>query len=148
MPTVAVVDGIKIQFYFHAGQTTARPGVGLQSPGCRFARLVCMPVRRGAGEYSMSKALRVVSVEPVIHGVLKIIWTDGYEGVVDLRPVIARGRIFSHLNDPEAFSKVQLEQHGHHIYWINDKGQEIDFGADGLRETAERQAQMHTLMTG
>jgi hypothetical protein len=96
----------------------------------------------------MTKPLRIVNVEPVIQGVLKIVWTDGYEGVVDLRPVIARGRIFSHLNDPAAFSKVQLEEHGHHIYWVNDMGQEIDFGADALRETAERQAQMHTLMAG
>ena len=94
----------------------------------------------------MSKALRIVSVEPVIHGVLKIVWTDGFEGVVDLRPIIAQGKIFSHLKKPKAFAKVQLQEHGHWIYWVNDKGEEIDFGADSLRETAEKQAQIHTLM--
>ncbi len=95
----------------------------------------------------MSKLPRIVSAEPVIQGVLKIVWTDGYEGVVDLRPIIARGRIFSYLKKPKAFAKVQLEEYGHWIYWVNEKGQEIDFGADSLRETAEKQAQMHTLMT-
>ena len=92
------------------------------------------------------KALRIVSVEPIIHGVLKLVWTDGYEGVVDIRPTIARGRIFTHLQDPRAFAKVQLEEFGHWIYWLNDKGEQIDFGADGLREAAEKQAQIHTLM--
>ena len=50
----------------------------------------------------MSKALPIVSAEPVIHGVLKIVWTDGYEGVVDLRPPIAQGGIFSYLRRPKA----------------------------------------------
>ena len=94
----------------------------------------------------MSRALRIVSVEPVIHGVLKLAWTDGYEGVVDLRPVIARGRIFSYLKKPKAFAKVRLEAYGHWIFWVNEKGEEIDFGADSLRETAEKQAQIHSLM--
>jgi hypothetical protein len=96
----------------------------------------------------MSKALRIVSVEPVIHGVLKIVWTDGHEGVVDIRPVIARGRIFTYLQSPEAFAKVQLGDYGHSIYWVNEKGEEIDFGADSLRQTADKQAQMHALMAG
>jgi hypothetical protein len=89
---------------------------------------------------------RIVSAEAVIQGVLKIVWTDGYEGVVDLRPTIAQGRIFSHLRKPKAFAKVQLEEYGHHIYWVNGKGEEIDFGADSLREAAEKQAQIHALM--
>jgi hypothetical protein len=37
---------------------------------------------------------RIVTAEPVIHGVLKLVFTDGYEGVVHLRPLIARGRVF------------------------------------------------------
>jgi hypothetical protein len=95
----------------------------------------------------MKSLPRIISAEAVIHGVLKIVWTDGYEGVVDLRPVIARGRIFSYLKKPKAFAKVQLEEFGHHIYWVNHKGEEIDFGADSLRETSEKQTQIHTLMT-
>ena len=34
----------------------------------------------------MKRLPRIVSAEPVIHGVLKIVWNDGYEGVVDLSP--------------------------------------------------------------
>ena len=105
-----------------------------------------MSVRRNARKNTVRKALRIVSVEPVIQGVLKLVWTDGYEGVVDLRPVIAQGKIFSHLKKPKSFANVQLQEYGHWIYWVNDKGEEIDLGADSLRETAEKQAQVHNLM--
>jgi len=93
----------------------------------------------------MSDAIRMRSVEPVIHGVLKIVWMDGYEGVVDLRPVIARGRIFTYLQDPQHFRKVRLDEFGHSISWINESGEEIDFGADSLREKAEKQAALISL---
>ncbi len=49
----------------------------------------------------MKKLPRIRSAEPVIHGVLKIIWDDGYEGVVDLRPTIARGKDFHLLEKAE-----------------------------------------------
>jgi len=88
----------------------------------------------------VTPALRIVSAEPVIHGVLKIVWTDGYAGIVDMRPIIAEGRIFSYLANPENFREVQVGYYGHHIEWKNEKGEEIDFGADSLRERAERQA--------
>lgn len=88
---------------------------------------------------------RITTAEPVIHGVLKLVFDDGYEGVVDLRPFISRGRNFSWLRKPENFQKVQLEEYGHHVFWVNDQGQEIDFGADSLRRDAEKQAQMHAL---
>ena len=38
---------------------------------------------------------RIATAEAVIHGVLKLVFADGYEGVVDLRPMIAQGRISS-----------------------------------------------------
>jgi hypothetical protein len=94
----------------------------------------------------MRKLPRIVAAEPVIHGVLKLVFADGYEGVVDLRPLIAQGRIFKWLQKPKNFLKVQLEEYGHHVYWINDKGCEIDLGADGLRRDAEKQAQLHKLI--
>lgn len=90
---------------------------------------------------------RIVSAEVVIHGVVKLVFDDGYEGVVDLRPVIARGRIFKYLKSPENFRKMKLEEYGHHISWVDDAGNEIDFGADSLRRDAERQADIHKLMT-
>ncbi len=92
----------------------------------------------------MSELLpRMVSVSPVIHGVLKIVWTDGYEGVVDLRPLLARGKIFTYLQTPANFENVKLGEYGHSIYWIDDKGYEIDLSADSLREKAEEQAELH-----
>jgi len=94
----------------------------------------------------MKKKLpRIVSAEPVIHGVLKIAWNDRYIGLVDLRPTITRGRFFSYLQKPKNFQKVRVTEFGHSIEWINDKGEQIDFGADGLREKAEKQAALIAL---
>jgi hypothetical protein len=95
----------------------------------------------------MKKLPRIKLVEPVICGVLKLVFTDGYEGVVDLRPLIAKGEIFAWLQDPEHFAAVQMDEYGHSIFWVDDTGYEIDLGADSLRRDCERQAQMHTLMT-
>jgi hypothetical protein len=85
----------------------------------------------------------MVSVSPVIHGVLKIVWNDGYEGVVDLRPLLARGKIFTFLQTPANFEKVQLGEYGHSIHWLDDSGYQIDLSADSLRRDAEKQAELH-----
>jgi hypothetical protein len=94
----------------------------------------------------MKKLPRIATAEPVIDGVLKLVFTDGYQGVVDLRPIIARGRVFKWLQKPKNFSKVQLEEYGHHVYWIDAEGREIDLGAGGLRRDAEKQAELHELI--
>ena len=86
---------------------------------------------------------RIVAAEPVIHGVLKIQWDDGYAGIVDLRPVIARGKIFTYLQEAKNFEKLKIGEYGHGIVWVNDAGEEIDFGADSLRQRAEKQAELH-----
>src|SRR3954471_4930002 len=85
----------------------------------------------------MKKPPRITLAQPVIHGVLKIVWNDGYEGIVDLRPTIARGRIFTHLQNARNFSKVRLSEYGHSVEWTDDSGDQIDFGADTLRMKAE-----------
>jgi len=102
-----------------------------------------MPVRSSSRKNRVKKLPRIVSAAPVIHGVLKIVWNDGYEGVVDLRPTIARGRIFTYLQNPKNFVQVRVSEYGHSIEWINDKGEEIDFGADTLRSKAENQARLN-----
>lgn len=94
----------------------------------------------------MKRLPRIVSAEPVIHGVLKIVWNDGYEGVVDLRPTIERGKIFTYLQTPKNFNKLKVDDYGHSIGWINGKGEEIDFGSDNLRTKAEAQAKLHKLV--
>jgi hypothetical protein len=102
-----------------------------------------MSVRSASRNHRLKKLPRIVSAQPVIHGVLKIVWNDGYEGVVDLRPTIARGRIFTYLQKPKNFAKVQVSEYGHSIEWINEKGEQIDFGADALRTKAENQARLN-----
>ena len=88
----------------------------------------------------MTDILRIVSAEPVVHGVLKVVWNDGYEGVVDLRGIISDGDIFESISQPENFSKVRVAKYGHSIYWGEEDGEDVDFGCDRLRELAEEQA--------
>src|SRR6266478_3461963 len=102
-----------------------------------------MSVRSSSRQNPIKKLPRIVLAEPIIHGVLKIVWNDGYEGVVDLRPTIARGRIFTYLQNAGNFQKVRVSEYGHSIEWINDRGEEIDFSADTLRLKAENQAQLN-----
>ncbi len=91
---------------------------------------------------------RIANVEPVINGVLKVVFLDGYEGIVDLRPVIARRGIFEWILDAEHFKSVKVDEYGHSLGWIDGEGYEIDLSADGLRRDCERQEQIHKLMVG
>lgn len=87
--------------------------------------------------------VRIKSAEPIMFGILKVVWLDGYEGIVDLRPVIAEGELFAFLrNSPTRFRDAKLAEFGHSIYWLDDDGEEIDFAADSLRRRAERQAEI------
>ena len=91
----------------------------------------------------MSEIIRMRSVEPVLFGVVKIVWLDGFEAIVDLRPVFGVGDLFAFLrNAPERFGAVSLDEFGHSIRWIDDDGDEVDFGSDALRSRAERQAEI------
>ncbi len=91
----------------------------------------------------MSEIVRMASVEPVVYGVVKIAWLDGFEAIVDLRPVIAEGEIFEFLRrSPQRFRDVRLGEFGHTIEWIDDDGDEVDFGSDALRRRAIRQAEI------
>jgi hypothetical protein len=89
----------------------------------------------------MTDIIAMQSAEPVIFGVVKIVWKDGFAGVVDLRPLLTRGEMFEFLRaNPARFDGLKLEEHGCKIFWIDDQGDEIDFGSDSLRQRAERQA--------
>lgn len=94
----------------------------------------------------MTRAPRIEQAEHVIHGVLKIIWDDGYEGVVDLRPVIDRGKIFAFLQSSENFRKFTLAEYGRSIGWVSDNGDEIDFDSHNLRMKSENQAKLQKLV--
>ena len=59
----------------------------------------------------MSEIIRMQSVEPVLFGVVKIVWLDGFEAIVDLRPVIAASDLFAFLRDArERFGAVTLDE--------------------------------------
>jgi hypothetical protein len=88
----------------------------------------------------MSDILRIKGAEAVLPGVLKLAWNDGYEGIVDLRGIIAEGELFEHLRNPDNFKNVRVERHGHSIYWGEEGEEEVDFGCDRLREIAQEQA--------
>jgi hypothetical protein len=89
----------------------------------------------------MTDTVAMQSAEPVIFGVVKIVWKDGFAGIVDLRPLLAKGEMFEFLRtNPARFDGLKLEDHGHKIFWLDDEGDEIDFGSDSLRQRAERQA--------
>ena len=94
----------------------------------------------------MNQLPHIVSAEPVIPGVLKVAFDDGFEGVVDLRPLIGKGKIFAWLETPAHFAEVAVDEFGHSISWLDDAGYTIDLSADSLRRDAERQAEMHRLM--
>ena len=94
----------------------------------------------------MKKMLpRISSAEPVIHGVLKIVWDDGYTGLVDLRPILARGKVYTYLQNPKNFQKVQVTEFGHAIEWLDENREQIDFASGTLREKAEKQAALIAL---
>ena len=84
--------------------------------------------------------LRITAAEAVLSGVLKLAWNDGYEGIVDLRSIIAEGEIFQYIRNPANFRKVHVEPHGHSIFWGEEGNEEVDFGCDRLREIAQEQA--------
>ena len=89
----------------------------------------------------MNDIVAMQSAEPVIFGVVKIVWKDGFAGVVDLRPLLTRGEMFEFLRaNPARFDVLKLEEHGYKIFWLDDQGDEIDFGSGSLRQRAERQA--------
>ena len=89
----------------------------------------------------MSEITRMTAVEPILYGVIKVAWIDGYEAVVDLRPVISEGEVFEFLRRaPLRFDEVRLSDVGHSSYRLDDMGDENDYGSESLRRRAERQA--------
>jgi hypothetical protein len=62
-----------------------------------------------------------------------ITWSDGVTGSIDFLPIIDRGGWFTPLRDPDYFvSTMVLLPGGIGLTWP----EEIDYSADGLRQTA------------
>ncbi len=59
-----------------------------------------------------------------------ISWSDGVEAVVDLGPVVAKGRVFAAMQDPSYFVEhMRVAEDRLGLEWPN----RVDFSADGLR---------------
>src|SRR3954452_10863329 len=59
-----------------------------------------------------------------------VTWSDGVTAVVDLAPVIAKGRVFEAMREPEYFvERMRIADDRLGLEWPN----RVDFSADGLR---------------
>ncbi len=83
------------------------------------------------------KLSRIESAEPILHSMLQIAFGDGYEGIVDLRPLIAKGGVFVWLQKTKNFQSLKVDEFGHSISWTDAKGYEIDLSADSLRRDCD-----------
>ena len=79
----------------------------------------------------------IVSVEPVMFGVLHVVFDDGYEGVLDMRSVMGQA-IWQNIRTKEDFFEVELDQIGGYLSWPKGRGA-TELPADGVRVTCERQ---------
>ena len=64
----------------------------------------------------MKKVPRIKSAEVVMHGIVKLTFLDGFEGVIDLRPLLDVGPMYNFLKGPAAFKKIKVDEFGHHIF--------------------------------
>ncbi|WP_334174623.1 hypothetical protein [Pseudoxanthobacter sp.] len=80
----------------------------------------------------MSESLRIASAEVVRHGILHVRWSDGSEGIVDLKGMIARGGVFSFLEKDAAFGKVAVAADGRAVQWTDPYDDIISITADAL----------------
>ena len=61
---------------------------------------------------------------------VSVTWSDGVTGTVDLSPVIAKGNVFTPLQDARFFvGQMRIAPDRLGLEWPN----QVDFSADGLR---------------
>ena len=59
-----------------------------------------------------------------------VTWSDGVKAVVDLGPVVAKGKVFAAMQDPAYFvQQMHVADDRLGLEWPN----RVDFSADGLR---------------
>lgn len=68
---------------------------------------------------------------------LHIVFGDQLARVVDLADWIANTKALARLKDQALFSRARIGEHGTAVVWIED---ELDLGADNLRNLSEEQA--------
>ena len=75
-----------------------------------------------------------VTVQPNRQLLLR--YAGGEEVLADFRPVIRRGGVFTPLDDPEFFERVEIGGRGRYVEWPGG----LDFCADALWEDGQRVA--------
>jgi hypothetical protein len=79
----------------------------------------------------------IVSVEPMMFGVQRVVFGDGYQGVLDLRSVLGQA-IWQNIRTKEDFFEIELAPNGGHVSWPKGDGV-TELPAEGVRATCERQ---------
>jgi hypothetical protein len=77
---------------------------------------------------------QIVRAEPLKHYHLKVRFSDGLEGVVDLSDLVGKG-VFSVWKDPKKFSQVFVDPECHTVCWPGG----IDLAPDALYEDIQKQ---------
>lgn len=73
---------------------------------------------------------RIREATPHSDHTVTITWSDGVEAVVDLAPVVSKGKVFALLQDPNYFvEQMRIAEDRLGLEWPN----RVDFSADGLR---------------
>jgi len=62
----------------------------------------------------------VVSVKCLDDFRLELTFDDGKSGVLDCKPIIAKGGVFAKLRDPRVFEKAQVSKELGVVTWDND----------------------------
>ena len=77
----------------------------------------------------------IVRVDVIDTPVLRVVFDDGQERVVDFTPVVARSKWFRSLDVPTTFETVEVINNGRALQWITG----ADYCADALRILADEQ---------
>ncbi len=75
---------------------------------------------------------RIVEAEVLPGYRLRLRYSDGAAGVVDMTGTVAKGGVFAALAGAR-FGTFRLTQSGRAVCWLDDAGEEVDFDADALR---------------
>jgi hypothetical protein len=88
--------------------------------------------KRGIAGYPL-----IECVEPVMYGVIRVAFDDGYEAVLDLQPLMGRA-IWKKIATKDDFLAIAIDDYGADISWPRGEGL-TSLPADGVRLECERQ---------
>lgn len=80
-----------------------------------------------------AKPPTILAVQATGPASLRLTWSDGIEGELNLTGVLA-DRHFEALCDPDVFAQVGVGEWGHSLAWLSG----VELGADMLRHEMER----------